>query len=291
MIKKYIDKLFGRRKTVTHKDARPVIYGPDKHAIRKESISRCARRTCEELQRAGYLAFVVGGAVRDLLLDRVPKDFDVATSATPEQVRAEFRNARVIGRRFKLVHVHFGREIIEVATFRANHPTGDAEDETQGSRHESGRILRDNIYGNQEQDAQRRDFTINALYYDASGERIRDYANGTQDIRLRQIRLERARSEFKGILVKKYHGAVLLRPPSVKVSYDPARLRGPADAPVKIVQFTDYECPFCVNAEPVMEQLRAKYGNKVAVAVRDFPLRPIHPMKPLLGGLRAASSC
>ena len=87
VIKKYIDKLFGRRQTVTHKDARPVIYGPDKHSIRKESISKCARRTCEELQRAGHAAFVVGGAVRDLMLGHIPKDYDVATSATPEEVR------------------------------------------------------------------------------------------------------------------------------------------------------------------------------------------------------------
>ncbi len=105
MIKKYIDKLFGRRQEVTHKDAKPVIYGRDKHAVAKESISRCARRTCEELQRAGYLAFVVGGAVRDLLLGRQPKDFDVATNATPEEVRSVFRRSRIIGRRFQIVHV------------------------------------------------------------------------------------------------------------------------------------------------------------------------------------------
>ncbi len=128
--------------------------------------------------------------MRDLLLGMTPKDFDVATSATPEQVRAEFRNARVIGRRFKLVHVHFGREIIEVATFRANHPQGeDDEDSHLASRNESGRILRDNVYGSQEDDAQRRDFTINALYYDPTSERILDYAHGMHDIRNRLVRL------------------------------------------------------------------------------------------------------
>ncbi|MCY1417067.1 Poly(A) polymerase I [compost metagenome] len=124
-----------------------------------------------------------------MLLGITPKDFDVATSATPEQVRAEFRNARVIGRRFKLVHVHFGREIIEVATFRANHPQDEEEDSNQSSRNESGRILRDNVYGTLEDDAQRRDFTINALYYDPVSERILDYANGVHDIRNRLIRL------------------------------------------------------------------------------------------------------
>src|SRR3954464_15487486 len=97
MIKKYIEKLFGRRERVTHKDAKPVVYPKEKHGIGREHISRCARKTCEELQRAGYLAFVVGGAVRDLLLGFRPKDFDVATSATPEEVRAVFRRSRIIG--------------------------------------------------------------------------------------------------------------------------------------------------------------------------------------------------
>ena len=144
----------------------------------------------ERLQQAGYEAYVVGGCVRDLLLQLNPKDYDVATSATPEQVRAEFRNARVIGRRFKLVHVHFGREIIEVATFRANHPEEDDEDASQlASRNESGRILRDNVYGTLEDDAQRRDFTINALYYDPTSERILDHTRGVHDIRNRLIRL------------------------------------------------------------------------------------------------------
>ncbi|EGH74665.1 polynucleotide adenylyltransferase PcnB, partial [Pseudomonas syringae] len=135
-------------------------------------------------------AYLVGGCVRDMMLNITPKDFDVATSATPEQVRAEFRNARIIGRRFKLVHIHFGREIIEVATFRANHPQDDEEeDSNQSSRNESGRILRDNVYGTLEEDAQRRDFTINALYYDPVSERVLDYANGVHDIRNRLIRL------------------------------------------------------------------------------------------------------
>src|SRR5436190_1936304 len=108
MIKKYIDRLFGRRESVTHKDARPVIHSKEKHGIGRESISKCARRTCEELQRAGYLAFVVGGAVRDLLVGMHPKDFDVATSATPEEVRSIFRRSRIIGRRFQIVHVLCG---------------------------------------------------------------------------------------------------------------------------------------------------------------------------------------
>lgn len=173
-----------------HSHSTPEVLSSSQHPIERGEISRYAISVVERLQQAGYQAYLVGGCVRDLLLDIDPKDFDVATSATPEQVRAEFRNARVIGRRFKLVHVHFGREIIEVATFRANHPQGDEEeDSNQASRNESGRILRDNVYGSLEDDAQRRDFTINALYYDPSNERILDYANGVHDIRNHLIRL------------------------------------------------------------------------------------------------------
>ena len=183
MIKKYIDKLFGRRTAITHKDARPVIYARDKHAIEKEAISRCARRTCEELQRAGYLAFVVGGAVRDLLLGRRPKDFDIATSATPEEVRSVFRRSRIIGRRFQIVHVLCGAEMVEVSTFRA-HFTREPEDD---HRDEHGRMLSDNIFGTQAEDALRRDFTVNALFYDPVKEEVWDYVHGLKDLKARKL--------------------------------------------------------------------------------------------------------
>ncbi len=174
-----------------HPRSTPEVLGNQRHPLHRADISRHAVSVVERLQNAGYQAYVVGGCVRDLLLDIEPKDFDVATSATPEQVRAEFRNARVIGRRFKLVHVHFGREIIEVATFRAHHPDDDEDDDDShlAARHESGRILRDNVYGTLEEDAQRRDFTINALYFDVSRERILDYARGMHDIRNHLVRL------------------------------------------------------------------------------------------------------
>jgi poly(A) polymerase len=183
MIKKYIDKLFGRRSAVTHKDARPVISGRDKHAIEQEAISRCARRTCEELQRAGYLAFVVGGAVRDLLLGRRPKDFDIATSATPEEVRSVFRRSRIIGRRFQIVHVLCGAEMVEVSTFRA-HFTREPEDD---HRDEHGRMLSDNIFGTQAEDALRRDFTVNALFYDPVKEEVWDYVHGLKDLKAKKL--------------------------------------------------------------------------------------------------------
>ena len=189
MLKKLIQTLRRKRPHATPRST-PAVLNARQHNLARDRISRNAVNVVERLQKAGYQAYAVGGCVRDLMLDFDPKDFDVATSATPEQVRAEFRNARIIGRRFKLVHVHFGREIIEVATFRANHPEIDDEDNPQqSSRHESGRILRDNVYGSLEDDAQRRDFTINALYYDPVTERILDYAHGVPDIRNRQIRL------------------------------------------------------------------------------------------------------
>ena len=183
MIKKYIDKLFGRRTAITHKDAKPVIYARDKHAIEKEAISRCAKRTCEELQRAGYLAFVVGGAVRDLLLGRRPKDFDIATSATPEEVRSVFRRSRIIGRRFQIVHVLCGAEMVEVSTFRA-HFSREAEDD---HRDEHGRMLSDNIFGTQTEDALRRDFTVNALFYDPVKEEVWDYVHGLKDLKAKKL--------------------------------------------------------------------------------------------------------
>lgn len=167
----------------------PEVIGNNQYSLRRDQFSRNAVKVVEILQRAGYQAYVVGGCVRDQMLGIAPKDFDVATSATPEQVRAEFRNARIIGRRFKLVHVHFGREIIEVATFRAHHPEGQDDGDSRASSNESGRILRDNVYGSLEDDAQRRDFTINALYFDVTSERLLDYANGVHDIRNRLIRL------------------------------------------------------------------------------------------------------
>lgn len=136
------------------------------------------------LREAGFGAYLVGGAVRDLLLGMHPKDFDVATDATPEQVRQLFRNCRLIGRRFRLAHVVYGREIIEVATFRANSDDGSGDREM-----EDGRLVRDNIYGTIEEDAVRRDFTCNALYYAIEDFSVRDYTGGYEDVQARLMRL------------------------------------------------------------------------------------------------------
>nr|WP_026010258.1 polynucleotide adenylyltransferase PcnB [Pseudoxanthomonas sp. GW2] len=156
----------------------------DQHPISRKDISPNALRVLYRLREAGFGAFLVGGAVRDLLLGMHPKDFDVATDATPEQVKQLFRNCRLIGRRFRLAHVVYGREIIEVATFRANSDDGSGDREI-----EDGRLVRDNVYGTIEEDAVRRDFTCNALYYAIEDFSVRDYTGGFEDVLARRMRL------------------------------------------------------------------------------------------------------
>ena len=141
----------------------------------------------EQLQEHDFDAYVVGGAVRDLLIGKHPKDFDVATNATPEQIKQCFRNARIIGRRFQIVHVRVGREIIEVTTFRRGHDEERSEQDARASQ--SGRLLRDNVYGSLEEDARRRDLTINALYYDTSSHQFIDQLGGQADVADRVIRI------------------------------------------------------------------------------------------------------
>ena len=181
MIKKFIERVFGANKPRKQALVKERIYVQAEHGIRRDELSNAAISVCEGLHRAGFKAFVVGGAVRDLLLRRHPKDYDVATDATPEQVRNVFRRARIIGRRFKLVHVMFRDETVEVSTFRANHPAADA-DEQDGRADEHGRLLRDNVYGNQQEDAIRRDFTMNAAYYDIISMGLMDPVRGASDI-------------------------------------------------------------------------------------------------------------
>ncbi len=158
------------------------------HRISRSDISENALKVLYRLKKAGFAAFIVGGGVRDLLLGRHPKDFDVVTDALPDEVRALFRNSRLIGRRFRLAHVRFGREIIEVATFRAG-ADGNEADADREHDHSSGRILRDNVYGSIEEDIWRRDFTANALYYNIADFSVWDYTNGMEDIAARRLRL------------------------------------------------------------------------------------------------------
>ncbi len=152
--------------------------------ISNSDISAKALKVVQDLQDAGYQAYLVGGCVRDLLLNKKPKDFDVATNATPEQIKNTFkRNARIIGRRFKLVHVRFGYEVIEVATFRADASDRDKVGNNEMSEGDQGQLLRDNVYGTIEEDVVRRDFRVNALYYDSVAGEILDFMDGAEDIK------------------------------------------------------------------------------------------------------------
>jgi poly(A) polymerase len=175
-IKRFVGQLFHSKKQGIQ------LISREKHGIDRRNVSRHAIKVCEVLQHEGYQAYIVGGAVRDLIVGLEPKDFDVATNATPEQVRALFRRARIIGRRFQLVHVVFGQEIIETSTFRA--PASESQ-----STDDHGRILRDNEFGTHEQDAVRRDFTINALYYDPTSEQVIDFHQGVDDLKKRVVRM------------------------------------------------------------------------------------------------------
>jgi len=176
MIKRFIRRVLGLPSEATLRVPR------DKHGLARARLSPAAAKVCAVLREAGFSAYVVGGAVRDLLLGIEPKDFDVATDARPEQVRPLFRRAIVIGRRFRLVHVMLGPETVEVSTFRS-------ADADTSEKDEHGRVLRDNVFGTQEGDARRRDFTVNALYYDPASEEVVDFHGGLADLRKRVLRV------------------------------------------------------------------------------------------------------
>ena len=181
MIRKLISRVFGSKKAVAgHHE--PAVIPVSRHGITRDRISSGSRRVCEGLQQQGHKAYVVGGAVRDLLLGTAPKDFDVATDATPDEIRRAFRRSRAIGRRFQIVHVMMGQETIEVTTFR-----GMLDANTKTDEH--GRVLHDNVFGTQADDAARRDFTANALYYDPATEAVIDYHHGVGDLRQKTLRM------------------------------------------------------------------------------------------------------
>jgi poly(A) polymerase len=211
MIRKFIDKLLGKPSAKAGKGSgiplgKRVDIPAAEHGIDPELVDERAARVVRTLQEAGHQAFVVGGAVRDLLVGRRPKDFDVATDATPEQVKALFRRAFIIGRRFRIVHVIHGRgrdhEVVEVSTFRAYLEAVDA-DQVEGNERTSksdlagkshvvdaaGRVLRDNVWGPQIEDAARRDFTINAMYYDPVTQVVVDYHHGLRDLKKKTLRM------------------------------------------------------------------------------------------------------
>lgn len=212
MIKKLFDKLLGKAAPAAKGAAKPtrmgkrVEVGKEEHLIDLNNVDERAIKVVQTLKEAGFEAYIVGGAVRDLLLGLKPKDFDVATNATPEDVKGLFRRAFIIGRRFRIVHVVFGRgrehEVIEVSTFRAMMDNAAAEQvsgnektsksELQGKSHvvdAEGRVLRDNVWGPQIEDAARRDFTVNAMYYDPQTEIVVDYHGGIKDAKKKLLRM------------------------------------------------------------------------------------------------------
>jgi poly(A) polymerase len=176
MIKRFIRRVFGLPSEAALRVPR------ERHGLSRDAISPAAAKVCGALREAGFSAFVVGGAVRDLLLGIVPKDFDIATDARPEQIKPLFRRALIIGRRFRLVHVLMGPETVEVSTFRA------ADTET-AEKDEHGRVLRDNVFGTIEEDARRRDFSVNALYFDPASEEVVDFHGGLADLKKRTLRV------------------------------------------------------------------------------------------------------
>ncbi|PCS21551.1 Poly(A) polymerase [Candidatus Enterovibrio escicola] len=168
-------------------NVKPKIIPRREHGISRKGIGGNALKVLYRLNRGGYEAYLVGGGVRDLLLETQPKDFDIATNATPEEVRRLFRNCRLVGRRFRLAHILYGRDVIEVATFRGHHAS--KKSDKYASQSNDGRLLRDNVYGTIDEDGERRDFTVNALYYNIDDFSVRDHAGGMEDLKNRVIRL------------------------------------------------------------------------------------------------------
>ncbi len=178
-------KRISQKETPVRKKIQPVIVPRSEHTISRNAINPSALKVLYRLHHAGYHAYLVGGCVRDLLLEHKPKDFDIATDARPEDIRKLFKNCRLIGKRFRLAHIVFGKEIIEVATFRTHHENAQ---ESHAKTHH-GMIIRDNVYGDIEDDVWRRDFSINALYYNIADFSVVDYVGGMQDIKTRTLRI------------------------------------------------------------------------------------------------------
>lgn len=235
------------------------------YGINPRMISRNALSVVEKLHRQGFEAYIVGGCLRDLLLGKHPKDFDVATNARPEQIQQIFqRQCRLVGRRFRLAHIMFGRDIIEVATFRGNHQEGHSE--FQSKQSEEGMLLRDNVYGTLEQDAERRDFSVNALYYNPQDNSLHDYFNGLDDLKAGKLRL--------------------IGEPMVRYQEDPVRmlravrfmakldmfLDKPTEMPIRQLTHLLKNIPPARLFDESLKLLQAGYGVKTYHLLREYGL-------------------
>lgn len=247
----------------------------DAHNISRKDISENALKVLYRLNKAGYEAYLVGGGVRDLLLGKKPKDFDVTTNATPDQMRKLFRNCRLVGRRFRLAHVMFGPEIIEVATFRGHHEAEQqaADDRNSSQRGQNGMLLRDNIFGSIEDDAQRRDLTINSLYYSVADFSVRDYVGGLSDLQQGIIRM--------------------IGDPETRYREDPVRMlrvvRFAAKLDMSIAPETGEPIPRLATLlndipparlfEETLKLLQAGYGHNTYLKLREHQLfQPLFPI-------------
>jgi len=251
-----------------------TIIPRDRHNISRKDISENALKVLYRLNKAGYEAYLVGGGVRDLLLGKKPKDFDVTTNATPEQMRKLFRNCRLVGRRFRLAHVMFGPEVIEVATFRGHHLAEEQQDDRNNSqRGQNGMLLRDNIFGSIEDDAQRRDLTINSLYYSVADFTVRDYVGGLNDLQQGIIRL--------------------IGDPETRYREDPVRMlrvvRFSAKLDMSIAAETAEPIPRLATLlqdipparlfEETLKLLQAGYGYSTYLQLREYQLfQPLFPI-------------
>ncbi len=266
MIRKFISRVLGGKKAKAgHHE--PAVIPVSTHGITRDRISSGSRRVCETLQGHGHKAYVVGGAVRDLLIGAEPKDFDIATDATPEDVRKAFRRARIIGRRFQIVHVMMGQETLEVTTFR-----GTLDEKTKTDEH--GRVLHDNVFGSHMEDAARRDFTANALYYDPATEAVIDYHNGVADLKQKTLRMiGEPRARYREDPVRMLRAARLAA--KLGLSIDPA-----AKAPIREMAVLLENVPAARLFDEMLKLLTCGHSVKCITQLRDEGLH--HGLLPLL---------